>query len=298
MAKSKSNRSSPRTGKAAQSAGTFGDLPAAAVKRARELFTAAEKKVFDSSLGHALAKATHEQVQTASKQARVLRDKWHALSATQQRTNKRAASRVDVAASRSREKLDLFHGVVARLEQRLGELSSAVGRTVAALGGRSAKPVRLKIDPGQKGRGKKIVTRAARRTAAKPVAPARPGAVVIAAPKVVVPAAAKAIPPAAKAIPPAAKAIPPAAKAIPPAAKAVIKPRPAVSKKARNAGARAQLTALTGNQLIRFDKAKQRSALTAAKSRRLAIEGLDTRRSGHSAARVRMKQAKRDQRSR
>ncbi len=291
MAKSKSNRSSPRTGKAAQSAGTFGDLPAAAVKRARELFTAAEKKVFDSSLGHALAKATHEQVQTASKQARVLRDKWHALSATQQRTNKRAASRVDVAASRSREKLDLFHGVVARLEQRLGELSSAVGRTVAALGGRSAKPVRLKIDPGQKGRGKKIVTRAARRTAAKPVAPARPGAVVIAAPKVVVPAAAKAIPP-------AAKAIPPAAKAIPPAAKAVIKPRPAVSKKARNAGARAQLTALTGNQLIRFDKAKQRSALTAAKSRRLAIEGLDTRRSGHSAARVRMKQAKRDQRSR
>jgi len=291
MAKSKSNRSTPRTGKAAQSAGTFGDLPAAAVKRARELFTAAEKKVFDSSLGHALAKATHEQVQTASKQARVLRDKWHALSATQQRTNKRAASRVDVAASRSREKLDLFHGVVARLEQRLGELSSAVGRTVAALGGRSAKPVRLKIDPGQKGRGKKIVTRAARRTAAKPVAPARPGAVVIAAPKVVVPAAAKAIPP-------AAKAIPPAAKAIPPAAKAVIKPRPAVSKKARNAGARAQLTALTGNQLIRFDKAKQRSALTAAKSRRLAIEGLDTRRSGHSAARVRMKQAKRDQRSR
>ena len=277
MAKSKSNRSTPRTGKAAQSAGTFGDLPAAAVKRARELFTAAEKKVFDSSLGHALAKATHEQVQTASKQARVLRDKWHALSATQQRTNKRAASRVDVAASRSREKLDLFHGVVARLEQRLGELSSAVGRTVAALGGRSAKPVRLKIDPGQKGRGKKIVTRAARRTAAKPVAPARPGAVVIAAPKVVVPAAAK---------------------AIPPAAKAVIKPRPAVSKKARNAGARAQLTALTGNQLIRFDKAKQRSALTAAKSRRLAIEGLDTRRSGHSAARVRMKQAKRDQRSR
>jgi hypothetical protein len=277
MAKSKSNRSTPRTGKAAQSAGTFGDLPAAAVKRARELFTAAEKKVFDSSLGHALAKATHEQVQTASKQARVLRDKWHALSATQQRTNKRAASRVDVAASRSREKLDLFHGVVARLEQRLGELSSAVGRTVAALGGRSAKPVRLKIDPGQKGRGKKIVTRAARRTAAKPVAPARPGAVVIAAPKVIVP---------------------PAAKAIPPAAKAVIKPRPAVSKKARNAGARAQLTALTGNQLIRFDKAKQRSALTAAKSRRLAIEGLDTRRSGHSAARVRMKQAKRDQRSR
>ncbi len=284
MAKSKSNRSTPRTGKAAQSAGTFGDLPAAAVKRARELFTAAEKKVFDSSLGHALAKATHEQVQTASKQARVLRDKWHALSATQQRTNKRAASRVDVAASRSREKLDLFHGVVARLEQRLGELSSAVGRTVAALGGRSAKPVRLKIDPGQKGRGKKIVTRAARRTAAKPVAPARPGAVVIAAPKVIVP--------------PAAKAIQPAAKAIQPAAKAVIKPRPAVSKKARNAGARAQLTALTGNQLIRFDKAKQRSALTAAKSRRLAIEGLDTRRSGHSAARVRMKQAKRDQRSR
>lgn len=282
MAKSKSNRSTPRPGKASQPADAFVELPAAAVKRARELFTAAEKKVFDSSLGQALAKATHEQVQVASKQARALRDKWHALSATQQRTNKRAASRVDVAAGRSREKLDLFHGVVARLEQRLGELTSSVSRTVAALGGRSAKPVRLKIDPGQKGRGKKIVTRAARRTAAKPVAPVRPVAVAV-APKAVVPAP---------------KVVVPVSKAVPATAKAVIKPRAAVSKKVRNAGARAQLTALTGNQPIRFDKAKQRSAATAAKSRRLAIEGLDTRRSGHAAARVRMKQAKRDQRSR
>lgn len=284
MAKSKSKRSALRPGAAPSRTDTLGDVSAAAVKRARELFTAAEKRVFDSSLGHALAKATHDQVQAASKQARALRDKWHALSATQQRTNKRAASRVDVAAGRSREKLDLFHGVVARLEKRLGELSASVSHAVAAIGSRAAKPVRLKIDPGQKGRGKKIVTRAARRTAAKPVAPSRPAAV--------------ALPAAPKAVAPAAKAVQPTAKGLVAAATPVVKQRPAVSKKVRNAGARAQLTALAGNQAIRFDKTKQRSALTAAKSRRLAIEGLDTRRSGHAAARVRMKQAKRDQRSR
>ena len=77
-----------------------------------------------------------------------------------------------------------------------------------------------------------------------------------------------------------------------------VKAERTVSKKVRNAGARAQLTALAGNQSIRFDKAQQRSAVAAAKARRLAVEGLDTRRSGHAAARVRMKQARRDQRGR
>lgn len=286
MAKSKATRSSTRSGKAVPGktttgADTLGQLPAAAVKRARELFTAAEKRVFDSSLGHALASATHEQVQAASRQARALRDKWHALSSAQTRTNKRrAASRVDVAASRSREKLDFLHGVVARLEQRLGELSASVSRSVASLGGRSAKPVRLKVDPGQKGRGKKIVTRAARRTAAKPVAPPR------AVTRAVAPPVATTV---ARAVAPATTP----AKAAKPA-----KAERTVSKKVRNAGARAQLTALAGNQSIRFDKAKQRSAVAAAKARRLAVEGLDTRRSGHAAARVRMKQARRDQRGR
>jgi hypothetical protein len=71
-----------------------------------------------------------------------------------------------------------------------------------------------------------------------------------------------------------------------------------VSKKVRNAGLRAALGAPAGNQAFQFDRAKQRSAATAAKARRLAVQGLDTRRSGHAAARVKIKQAKRDQRGR
>lgn len=270
MAKSKSNRPAS----AAKSTAA-----APMIARAGELFTAAEKRVFDSSLGHQLSKATHEQVLVASRQARALRDKWHALTSKQERANKRlAAARTDVAAGRSREKLDLFQGVVLRLERRLAELSAGVSQAVAAIAGRARKPVRLKVDPGQKGRGKKIVTRAARRTAAKPVAPARPS----------VAGAIRAI---------TAAANPPAAPTPKPAAKTVAAER-TVSKKVRHAGKRARLTALAGNQAIQFDKAKQRSATAAAKARRLAVQGLDTRRSAHAAARVRMKQARRDQRSR
>lgn len=274
MAKSK------RSTTMSTAAHTLGELPAAALERARELFTAAEKRIFDSSLGSALAKATHEQVAAASKQARDLRDKWHALSSGQQRANKRrAAARVDVAASRSREKLDLFHGAVARFERRLAELSATVTAKAAA------PKTRLKIDAGQKGRGKKIVTRAARRTAAKPALPTRP---------------AKAAAPAAGIVEQTLRKV--VAAANPPAPPAPA-PRPAadartVSKKVRNAGLRASLGAQAGNQPIAFDRGKQRSAQAAAKARRLAVQGLDTRRSGHAAARVKIKQAKRDGRGR
>jgi hypothetical protein len=269
-----------RSPSAAPAAHTIGELPAAVLERARELFTAAEKRIFDSSLGASLAKATHEQVAAASKQARSLRDKWHALTSGQQRANKRrAAARVDVAASRSREKLDLFHGAVARFERRLAELSA----TVTAK--RTPAKVRLKTDAGQKGRGKKIVTRASRRTAARPTLPARP---------------AKAAAPAAGIVEQTLRKVVAAANPTVPPAPA---PRPAadsrkVSKKVRNAGLRAALGAQAGNQAIQFDRAKQRSAATAAKARRLAVQGLDTRRSGHAAARVKIKQAKRDQRGR
>ena len=49
----------------------------------RELFTAAERRVLDSSFGTALASATHTQIEAATKQARVLRDKWRDLTAGQ-----------------------------------------------------------------------------------------------------------------------------------------------------------------------------------------------------------------------
>ena len=43
-----------------------------------------------------------------------------------------------------------------------------------------------------------------------------------------------------------------------------------------------------------LDRAKQRSALTAAKAGRLKLEGANTRRLGHTVARGKRQQAKRD----
>ena len=64
--------------KKTKSAGVSADvihLPADVVKRAKDLLTGAEKKFFDSSFGASLAKATQSQVQSAVKQARILRNK-------------------------------------------------------------------------------------------------------------------------------------------------------------------------------------------------------------------------------
>ena len=93
----------------------------------RDLFTATEKKILDSSFGTALADATHTQIEAAAKQARILRDKWRDLTAGQGRKTKRAAAPVSAANNRSNEKADVFHAAVERLEKRLGELAAAVG---------------------------------------------------------------------------------------------------------------------------------------------------------------------------
>ena len=129
-----------------------------------DLFTAAERKILDSSFGQALSSATHTQIDAAAKQARVLRDKWRDLTAGQGRKTKRAAAPVKAANSRSNEKADVFHGAVERLEKRLGELAAAVGGILPG-----------KVTTARaKARDKKISGRAVRRTTERPVAPAAP----------------------------------------------------------------------------------------------------------------------------
>lgn len=135
-------------------------VPPHVIDKARTLLTGAEKKFFDSSFGTALAKHTHAQVQAAVKQARILRNKWRDLYASQSRTAKRSGRTTAAANVRTREKHDLLADVVARFEKRLDELKAAVtsatrtapAKTVAAAKKKPAKP--------------------ARKTAAKPVATA------------------------------------------------------------------------------------------------------------------------------
>jgi len=257
----------------------------------RDLFTAAERKVLDSSFGTALASATHTQIEAATKQARVLRDKWRDLTAGQGRKTKRAAAPVTEANSRSHEKADVFHAAVDRLENRLGELAAAVGGMLPGKG----------TTARAKARDKTIAGRKARRTAIKPEAPA-PRVKPIPAPapiaKVAVPksrpakVARKAKPaPASK---PAAVPAAPTAVAVPP----VAAPRTVRTISKKTHIDRLGVSGRTGTQSVRLDQAKQRSALTAAKAGRLALKGADTRRAAHTMSRGKKNQARRDSRSR
>jgi hypothetical protein len=218
-------------------------LPADVLKKAKELLTAAERRFFDSSFGSALAKATHEQVQAATKQARILRNKWRDLHQNQtrsaKRTGKTGGGKVN---ARTQEKHDLFAGAVERLEKRLGDLKRFVTEAVSAPKA-AAKPAARKATAAQ---------------SARKASPAK-----------------------------AAKK---------PVKKMVAKTAPTISKKARSAGVLAELAQSPATQAVRLDRAKQRSAVTAAKSGRLKIEGLGARRIGHAAARGRRTQARRDTR--
>jgi len=254
----------------------------------RDLFTAAERKVLDSSFGTALTNATHTQVDAASKKARILRDKWRDLTAGQGRKTKRSAGSVTAANSRSVEKADVFHAAVDRLEKRLGELAAAVGGMLPS-----------KVTTARaKARDKKISGRASRRTADRPVAPAAPARTIAAPPvrtKVALPPAPRrGAKPAVAATPAPAAAV---AAVAAPVKRKIAKPAagipaPAISKKARIN--RAALTTAAGAQAVSLDRSKQRAALTAAKAGRLKLKGADSRRAAHTIAQGKRNQAKRN----
>lgn len=246
---------------------------ASPIAHIRDLFTAAERKLLDSSFGSALAGATQSRIEAAARQARSLRDKWRDLSASQGRKTKRAGAASTRANARSHEKADAFHAAVERFERRLAELVSAVGAT---LGGKAK-------NPKAKARDKVIAGRAARRTAPRPEAPAPKRPAPAKAPVAAAPVAKVETVPAAPAA--SKKAAPPA-----PA------PVASISRKARVN--RAALVPQAAAQPIRLDGSKQRSARTAAKAKRIAIEGAKTRRSAHVVATGKRNQARRDGRKR
>jgi hypothetical protein len=209
-------------------------LPADVVKRAKDLLTGAEKKFFDSSFGASLTKATQAQVQSAVKQARILRNKWRDLYQEQTRSSKRGGKPAAGAGNaRTQHKHELFAGAVERFEKRLSDLKEYVAEAVSA---------------------PKAAAKPAKKSVAKP--------------------------------------------AVAKKTKVSAKPVKAISKKARQAASLTTLAKSPAAQAIRFDGAKQRSALTAAKAGRIKMQGLDTQRVSHIAARGRRAQARRDMRSR
>ena len=92
--------------------------PASPLSQIRSLLTAAEQRVLQSSMGATIAKASREQVEAAMKHARVIRDKWRDLLASQARSTKRSSKAGTSANQRTRAKHDVFDGAVKRLEAR------------------------------------------------------------------------------------------------------------------------------------------------------------------------------------
>jgi len=224
MAKSTKPNSTKHVGVAAEI------IPAEIVAKARALLTAAEKKFFDSSFGAALAKHTHAQVESATKQARILRNKWRDLYQAQSRSAKRTGRATEAANARTRDKHDILSDVVERFEKRLQELQAMVT---------AASPVK---------------TAAAR----KPSRPATKAKVTV---------------------------------------KRTVKATAVKSKKASRR-VTAGLPAAPVTEPVRFDRAKQRTAVTAAKASRIKRSGQGTQRLGHMAASGRRAQRRRDIHSR
>lgn len=249
--------------------------PASPIAPKSDLFTAAERRLLDTSVGTGLARATHAELETATRQARILRDKWRGLSAKQGRVTKRAVGATTAANARSREKAGAFGDAVARLERRLAELVASSGITV---GGKAS-------NARAKARDKTIAGRAARRTTPRPEKPA----VVAPAPRPIV---RPVVPPVAPAAPRAAVA-PATAPAKPKRAKTVER---TISKKARVG--RKGIAGVAPAQSLRAGKAGQRTAGAAAKAGRFAVQGATTHRKAHLAATGKRNQARRDGRKR
>ena len=150
--------------KSAKPAGIAAEIvPPHVIEKARTILTGAEKKFFNSSFGATLAKHSHAQVEAAVKQARILRNKWRDLYASQSRTAKRSGRATAAANVRTREKHDLLTDVVARFEKRLEELKAAVSSSARPVAAKAAAATPKK--PTKSAR--KILTQAERRISKK-----------------------------------------------------------------------------------------------------------------------------------
>jgi hypothetical protein len=259
--------------------------------------TAAEQRVLDSTVGSSLATATRNQLQAAIKQTRTLRDKWRDLFNRQSLTTKKGAARTnDPANTRSLEKAELFGAAVKRLEARIEELAEGIS---AAVGGKrgGGKPSRTTAAKPSSKLVRKAGHRATRSSIRETLSEAVAG--INAAGRRLLSAAEpaarqpKAGKPATggKAATPAAATARPAAKAGKPATRPT---KTTASKKARQAGKLRALSAAGTGQAIHFDPKKQRSAKASATIKQIKLDGLSTRRRGHTLAAGKRKQARRD----
>lgn len=252
--------------------------PASTPSGLRSLLTSAERGVLEATTGSALAKATQQEVQKLMKQARDLRDKWRGLHESQSRSNKRTKDR-GAANARSREKHELFHGAVGRLEARLAEFGGTVAAAVKGVMSRAAGKAAVQAKRRSARTGLRTeLRRAAAALSKKPVAAK--------------PTAAK---PAAKGAAKGAKPVPVATPAAPAVA---VGRKTSAARKPLKAASKKKLAAEGTGQHVGFDVAKQRKARAAATVARLKFDGQVTRRGGHTLARGRRAQARRDGRTR
>jgi hypothetical protein len=245
--------------------------PTSPIAALRSLLTSAERGVLEATTGSALAKATQQEVQKLIKQTRDLRDKWRDLHESQNRSNKRTKDR-GAANARSREKHELFHGAVARLEARLAEFGGTVAATVKGVAARATGKAARQATHRSARAGLRAEMKQTAAALAKKPAALKPAALKPAksAPTPVVPAAAVG----------RKKS----------AGRTLVKPAKVASGK--------KLAAQGTGQLIGFDVAKQRKARAAATVARLKFDGQTTRRGGHMQARGQRSQARRDSRTR
>lgn len=273
----------------AKSPRTTGSLPS-------NWLTAAEQRVLDSTVGSALVTATRNQLQLAIKRARSLRDKWRDLFNRQSLTNKKGATRAnDPANTRSLEKAELFGAAVKRLEARIEAMAEGIAATVAGTRGRGKPSRSASAKPASKAMrnaGHRAARSSIRETLSEKVAGINAAGRRLLGVSTVTTKRPQAVPAAADRT--SSKPAAPAGQAAARPAKATKTTKAGPSKKARQAGALRSLTATGTGQAVHFDAKKQRSAKARSTVARIKLDGLSTRRRGHTLAAGKRNQARRD----
>jgi len=255
--------------------------------------TAAEQRVLDTTVGSPLATATRNQLLAAIKQARSLRDKWRDLFTRQSIASKKGPARTnDPANTRSLEKAELFGAAVKRLEARIEELSEGISAAVGGAG-RGKKSSRTAVAKPASKAVRQAGHRAARSSIRETLSEAVAG-INAAGRRLLGAATPTAKQPKSGKPGPATKAAAPTAPAKPAGKPAARTAKATPSKKARQAGKLRALTATGTGQSVHFDAKKQRSAKARATVAQIKLDGLSTRRRGHTLAAGKRKQARRD----
>ena len=262
------------------------------------LCTAGERTLLASSESTSLANATRASVQALLVRARGIRDKWRGLFGQQTRLEKRAnRSAATAANARSLAKADLFAGAVKRFEEHLTTLLPAAKPAAASktkpksarTAGHRITRAAVKANLGQKAATINRTLAASASTGQSLGARASTSQSLGARASTGQSLGARAS---------TGQSLGTSASTQPVAVTAPKAKAPAAAAKPSKAAVRKLPPAKASTQAIRFDRAQQRSAKTAANSGRLKAEGLTTRRAGHTLAAGKRAQARRDKRSR